>query len=62
MFPTEPLPTALLLGGLGVLLALSAVLSRASIRFGVPVVLLFLLVGMLAGSEGIGASGSTTTT
>uniref|UniRef100_A0A832MLZ8 Potassium/proton antiporter n=1 Tax=Eiseniibacteriota bacterium TaxID=2212470 RepID=A0A832MLZ8_UNCEI len=54
MLPTEPLPTALLLGALGVLLALSAVFSRASIRLGVPVVLLFLVVGMLAGSEGVG--------
>ena len=30
------------------------VLGRATERFGVPVVLVFLLVGILAGSEGIG--------
>ena len=28
--------------------------SRASQRIGVPIALLFLLIGMLAGSEGIG--------
>lgn len=39
----------------GSLLVLIAILSRKfSARFGVPVLVLFLLVGMLAGSEGIG--------
>lgn len=46
--------TALLLGTAGLLLALSALLGRTVERFGVPVVFLFLALGMLAGSEGIG--------
>jgi cell volume regulation protein A len=50
----EPGATAWLLLGVGVLLAVSALFSRASGRFGVPVFLLFLAVGMLAGSEGLG--------
>jgi cell volume regulation protein A len=50
----EPLPTALLLTIFGVLLAISALFSRASQRVGVPVALLFLGIGVLAGSEGIG--------
>ncbi|MGH7498367.1 MAG: potassium/proton antiporter [Gemmatimonadales bacterium] len=51
---TEPAATALLLATCGVLLAASVLFSRASQRIGVPIALLFLLVGMLAGSEGIG--------
>jgi len=51
---TEPAATALLLTTCGVLLAVSVVFSRASQRIGVPIALLFLLVGILAGSEGIG--------
>ena len=51
---TEPVATALLLATCGALLAVSVVFSRASQRFGVPIALIFLLVGMLAGSEGIG--------
>lgn len=54
MTTTIPLTTALLLAIIGVLLAASVLASRLTSRFGVPVVLLFLLVGMLAGSEGIG--------
>lgn len=50
----EPLATSLLLGLLGLLLATSALLSRPLTRAGVPVVLLFLVLGMLAGSEGPG--------
>jgi len=38
----------------GLLLLLSAIISKASDRFGVPVLLFFLVIGMLAGSEGIG--------
>ncbi len=38
----------------GILLLLSTVISKASDRFGVPVLLFFLIIGMLAGSEGIG--------
>lgn len=52
--PTEPLPTAVALLVTGVLLAVSVLASRTSGRLGVPFVLLFLAVGMLAGSEGIG--------
>ena len=51
---TEPLATALLLAVFGALLAVSALFSRASERFSVPVALVFLGIGMLAGSEGIG--------
>jgi cell volume regulation protein A len=52
--PLEPLPTAIALLVTGVLLAGSVLASRTSGRLGVPFVLLFLLVGVLAGSEGIG--------
>lgn len=53
--PTEPLPTALLLTAVGVLLLASVLAAaRASGRLGLPFLLLFLLVGMLAGSEGLG--------
>jgi cell volume regulation protein A len=52
--PIEPLPTAIALLVMGVLLGVSAVASRTSGRLGVPFVLLFLLVGVLAGSEGLG--------
>jgi cell volume regulation protein A len=38
----------------GILLLLSVVSSKASGRLGVPVLVLFLAIGMLAGSEGIG--------
>ena len=51
---TEPVATAVLLATLGALLAISALLSRASQRFAVPIPLIFLGIGMLAGSEGIG--------
>lgn len=50
----EPTATAWLLLGMGLLMALSVLLSRVSSRFGLPVFLLFLAVGMAAGSEGIG--------
>jgi cell volume regulation protein A len=48
--PVEPLPTALAIAATGVLLAVSVLASRTSGRAGVPVALLFLLVGILAGS------------
>jgi cell volume regulation protein A len=52
--PAEPLTTATLLLTVGLLLGLSALFSRASARAGLPVFLLFLAMGMLAGSEGLG--------
>lgn len=51
---SEPTATAVILTICGVLLAVSVLSSRASQRIGVPIALFFLLVGMLAGSEGIG--------
>ena len=54
MATAEPQTTAVLLVTLGVLLGLSALGSRLAGRFGVPMGLLFLGVGMLAGSDGIG--------
>jgi len=54
MITREPEATALLLLTCGLLLAISVLFSRASQRFGVPIALLFLGVGMLAGSEGLG--------
>jgi cell volume regulation protein A len=50
----EPFSTALLLTTFGILLGISILFSRASERFGVPVVLVFLGIGILAGSEGLG--------
>ncbi|MEO8334205.1 MAG: potassium/proton antiporter [bacterium] len=54
MIGSEPIATAALLTAFGVLLAASVGLSRASAKLGLPVALLFLLVGVLAGSQGIG--------
>ena len=51
---SEPAATAILLTICGILLLVSVLSSRASQRIGVPIALFFLLVGMLAGSEGIG--------
>jgi cell volume regulation protein A len=45
---------AILLAGFGVLLAVSVLFSRASARTGLPLPLLFLSIGMLAGSQGVG--------
>jgi potassium/hydrogen antiporter len=50
----EPTTSALILAGFGVLLMLAVSVSRASAKLGVPVALAFLLVGVAAGSEGIG--------
>jgi cell volume regulation protein A len=50
----EPAGTAVLLTICGILLVVSVLSSRASQRIGVPIALFFLVVGMLAGSEGIG--------
>jgi potassium/hydrogen antiporter len=54
MIANEPHATALLLATGGLLLGISVVFSRALQRFGIPIALLFILVGMLAGSEGLG--------
>jgi cell volume regulation protein A len=43
-----------LLLGVAVLLIISIIASKASNRTGIPALLLFLLIGMLAGREGIG--------
>lgn len=51
---TEPFASALLFATVGLLLLASTLLSRASERVGVPLALVFLLVGMAAGSEGAG--------
>ena len=40
--------------GIAVLLVLSVVASKFSDRFGVPSLLIFLIIGILAGSEGLG--------
>jgi cell volume regulation protein A len=45
---------AVFLAVLGLLLVVSVVFSRASVRTGVPLTLVFLGIGMLAGSEGLG--------
>jgi len=45
---------AWLLVVIGLLLAVGVMFSRASRRFSIPVFLLFMAVGMLAGSEGLG--------
>src|SRR5512140_2152841 len=50
----EPHATAVILLVAGTLIAVAALFSRTSGRIGLPVALGFLLVGILAGSEGIG--------
>ena len=44
----------LIVGAGSILLFLSIIASKTSFKFGVPALLLFLVVGMLAGSEGPG--------
>jgi potassium/hydrogen antiporter len=51
---TEPLATALVMSSVGLLLLLAGLATPLPGRIGVPVLLLFLVVGMVAGSEGIG--------
>ncbi len=50
----EPAATAILLAVFGLLMAFAALFSRMLDRLGVPVVLLFLLLGLIGGSEGVG--------
>lgn len=50
----EPLATAVMLAAGGVLLVVAAMASQISQRLGVPALVVFLIVGMAAGSEGIG--------
>lgn len=54
MFPREPTTTAIFLLVFGGLLAASVILSRTLGRAGVPVVLVFLVLGMVAGSDALG--------
>lgn len=48
------IPTDLILLGAALLMLISVVASKASSRTGIPALLLFLAIGMLAGSEGPG--------
>jgi cell volume regulation protein A len=50
----EPFSTAILFLALALLLGIGALSSRASERAGIPLTLVFLLIGVAAGSEGIG--------
>lgn len=50
--PVTDINSALLVAGL--LLALSVVASKLSTRYGIPALVLFIGIGMLAGSEGFG--------
>lgn len=55
MLTNEPISTAVLLAVFGFLLIASVLFSsRATERVNVPVALIFLAIGMLAGSEGLG--------
>lgn len=51
MFESEPASTALTLTAAGVLLVLSVLFSRPSEKIGIPVVLVFLLIGLLVGAQ-----------
>ncbi len=54
MFEDVPDLTAIALLIGGALLGVSCMLSRLTTRFGVPIALIFLVIGMLAGSDGPG--------
>ncbi len=51
MFENEPATTALLLVAAGLLLVFSVLFSRPSERIGVPVVLVFLTIGLVFGAQ-----------
>ncbi|KAA0214516.1 MAG: potassium/proton antiporter [Leptolyngbya sp. PLA3] len=51
---SEPYTTAVFLTVFGLLVTSSVLLTRVSDRAGVPVVLAFLILGMLGGSQGLG--------
>ncbi|TVS12663.1 MAG: potassium/proton antiporter [Wenzhouxiangella sp.] len=51
MFENEPATTAILMVAAGLLLIFSVLFSRPSERIGIPVVLVFLLIGLLVGSR-----------
>ncbi|MBZ0172477.1 MAG: potassium/proton antiporter, partial [Phycisphaerales bacterium] len=51
---TEPTSTAAVIALFGVLLTVSVLATRMLDRFGLPASLLFLTIGMLGGSEGLG--------
>jgi cell volume regulation protein A len=50
----EPMATALLLAVLGLLAAIAVLSSRTADRLGVPAVLILLVLGMVAGRQGLG--------
>jgi cell volume regulation protein A len=50
----EPAATGLLLAIFGLLMAVSVLFGRTIDRLGIPIVLVFLLLGILGGSEGLG--------
>jgi cell volume regulation protein A len=51
VFESEPASTALTLTAAGLLLVLSVLFSRPSERIGIPVVLVFLFIGLLVGAR-----------
>ncbi|MGY6631681.1 MAG: potassium/proton antiporter [Wenzhouxiangella sp.] len=51
MFASEPTTTALLVSAIGALLIFSVLFSRPSEKIGIPVVLVFLLLGLAVGSR-----------
>lgn len=51
---SEPGATAVLLAVFGLLMAFCVLFARTMNRAGVPIVLLFLVLGMIGGSEGLG--------
>jgi len=54
MHLAEPTHTAVFLAVLGLLMGVSVLFSRTANRVGVPVGLLFILIGVAAGAEGLG--------